>query len=519
MLQNNQKPKFVILIIMDGVGAAPRGPGNAVAGADTKNLDALWPKYPHGMLEASGLYVGLPKGTDGNSEVGHMTIGAGKIILQDLPRIDKAIENGSFMQNPILLEAFDHAIGNDGFVHLIGLVGNGYVHSSFNHLVKLLDFAVSKNIDPNKLFIHPILDGRDSSLDAGFELLDRLEAYLIQRRIGLIATIIGRAYAMDRNKNWIRTRAAYDLFTEGKGNTSSNWRKTLKNYYLENKSDEYFDPTITSEAKELREKPIQQGDSVIFFNYRPDRALQITKAFEGDDFEGWSREKLNNLYYAGFTDYKNGFPKNIIFPQERIIKPLGRIIAENGLKQLRIAESEKFPHVTYFFNGGNGTVFENENWIQIPSPKDVATYDLKPEMSQREVADEVIKQIEEGSFDFAVVNFAGPDMVAHTGNIEATKKAIEVCDESIGRIVNKTLELGGAVMITADHGNAEELIDLQTGAPDTKHSTNQVPVMIIKKGLAPVELSVGGLADIAPTILYLFEIPVPPEITGKNLLE
>ncbi len=516
-MSENKVPKPIIMISMDGVGSAPPGPGNAITQAKTPNLDRFWPQYPHGMLEAAGLYVGLPEGTDGNSEVGHVTMGSGKIILQDLPRIDNSIKTKAFFENVMLNNAFDHAKKNKGRVHFMGLTGTGLVHGSTEHLFNLIEFAAQKKFNPDSVLIHCFMDGRDSAPDAGIDILEQIEANCMQKKVGRIVSMVGRAYAMDRNKNWKRTRKAYDMLTEGKGKIITNWKKELEEQYKSENSDEYIEPTLIVDKEGESPEIVKPGDAVIFFNYRPDRAQQITRAFEDQEFPGWERNIIENMFFVGFTDYKNGFPKNKAFPPEEITMPLGRVLSEKGYKQLRVAESEKFPHVTYFFNGGTGAVFDNEKWVEIPSPE-VATYDLKPEMSQRLITDLLLENMQKDEYDFMVINFAGPDMVAHTGNIEAAITAMEVCDECVGRIVDAALEKNGAVVISADHGNIEEMIDLQTGKPDTKHSVNQVPVLIIQNGLPPIELPVGNLADIAPTILGMMNIETPPEMTGRNLL-
>ena len=516
--QNQLPKKPVVLISMDGVGVAPPGPGNAVILAKTPNLDAFWPKYPHGTLEAAGLYVGLPEGSDGNSEVGHVTMGAGKIILQDLPRIDNAIKLGAFYENPALLKAIEHAKANNSNLHVLGLCGTGGVHSSLHHLFAIIELVAKQQFDGDRLFIHAITDGRDSSVNAGMEVLEQIEAKCIQKKSGRIASIIGRAFGMDRNKNWARTKMAYDLYTQGTGKVFDHWRKALQDSYDEDKMDEYVEPRLIQSKGMDAPAVIKPNDSVILFNFRPDRAQQITRAFEDPSFPGWQREMLPNLYFTGLTDYQGGFPKIKAFPPEAITHPLGRIISEAGYSQLRIAESEKFPHVTYFFNGGNGAVFQNEKWLEVPSPTDVATYDEKPHMSQDLMTDTFLEQLATNQYDFFVINFAAPDMVAHTGVIDASITAMENCDYNVGRIVEAVLKLDGAVLISADHGNCEELIDLQTGEPDTKHSINQVPILVVKNGLQAIELPVGTLADIAPTVLSLLSIPQPPEMTGRNLL-
>lgn len=519
-LQNNieQRPP-VVLISMDGVGVAPPGPGNAITLANTSNLDKYWPKYPHGTVEAAGLYVGLPEGSDGNSEVGHVTMGAGKIILQDLPRIDNSIKTEAFMQNPHILEAIHHAKQNKSDLHFMGLVGDGIVHSSYNHLVNLIKLAVEQKCDPDKVFIHAFTDGRDSAPDAGLEVLEKLEAYCFQKKMGRIVSITGRAYAMDRNKNWDRTKKAYDMLTEGTGFKFGTWQEALKKYYSQNISDEYVEPTHILSDGESDPVIIKPGDAVIFFNFRPDRAQQLTRAFEDENFPGWQRKILNELFFVGFTDYKAGFPKKKAFPPEEITNPLGKVISDLGLTQFRIAESEKFPHVTYFFDGGTGIEFNGVDKLEIPSPEDVETYDQKPTMSQDWITAKLIEQIEQNSHNFYLINFAAPDMVGHTGNIEAAVVAMNNCDENIGKIVDSALKKNGAVIITADHGNAEEMINLQNGEVDTKHSVNQVPMLIIKEGLPRIEMPVGNLADVAPTILGLMGIEIPAEMTGRDLLK
>lgn len=512
-----KRPKPLVLISMDGVGIAPQSPGNAVMLADTKNLDKYWPLYPHTTLEASQLNVGLPSGTDGNSEVGHMAMGAGRVIFQNLPRIDNSIAMGDFFRNPTIIEAFDHAKTNGGNVHFMGLIGSGSVHASVPHLKALLKFALEQKVDGDRVYLHAFTDGRDSAPTESLELLDDIESFMHQKRVGKLASVMGRAFAMDRNRNWKRTKIAYDALVEGIGTKTKNWKKSIQESHKKEVLDEYIDPLLIEiDGKDI--VSIKANDTVIFFNFRPDRAVQLTMAFEDKNFRGFDRPLIKNLYFAGMNDYENGFPTHQMFPPEKVLTPLGRALSDAGLKQLRIAESEKFPHVTYFFNGQNKEIMPGETWMEIPSPKDVATYDEEPEMSQKWVAKTVVEKIEEEKFDFILVNFAGPDMVAHTGNIPATVIAMNACDEAIGMIVDATLKKDGAIIITADHGNAEEMLDLRTGKMDTKHSTNPVPAIIIKKGLGPKEIPVGGLADIAPTILRLLGIPQPAEMTGRDLL-
>ncbi len=510
-------PKPVVLVVMDGVGVAPPGPGNAVTLADTPNLDTYWTKYPHTYLQAAGRAVGLPDGADGNSEVGHMTLGTGKVIFQELPRIDNKIKSGEFFKNEELKNALDFAKKHKGAVHIIGLVGDGLVHSCLEHLYKLVEMASKEDVNPEKLYIHAFLDGRDSSPTAGKQLLNDLQKELERKRIGRIASFIGRYYAMDRDERWERTQAAYDLITQGKGKQITDISKALTEAYSNNLTDEYMTGFVLPDF-EGHVAQVKPGDAVINFNFRPDRALQITRAFEEEGFKGFKRELLKDIYYVGFTDYKKGFPKHIAFPQDRVTDSLGKVLSDNSLKQLRLSESEKFPHVTYFFDGGKQVVHPGEDQIDVPSPKHVATYDQTPEMSTTKIVEVFKKKCEEKEYDFVLVNIAAPDMVAHTGVLDAAIKAMEAADNAVGEIVDYVLSKDGVVLITSDHGNCEELVNIRTGEVDTKHSTNHVPFLAIKKDFSTKELQFGILADIAPTILYFLGLEKPEEMTGRNLL-
>jgi len=503
-------------MILDGLGVAPPSPGNAVSLAKTPNLDKFWPLYPHGYLHASGLHVGLPNGVDGNSEVGHMNIGAGKVIFQELPRIDSAIDNETFYDNDTLIKAF--ACAKDHKVHIMGLFGNGQVHSSYGHMVALLEMAEKLKVNGNNVYIHVFTDGRDSAPQSAEKILDRLEIEMKRTNIGRIGSIIGRYYAMDRDERWERIKKAYDLITAGQGKLVKSWKDALKNSYENRITDEYLDAYAIDNGQGKPTATVMPGDAVIFFNFRADRAVELTRAFEDENFPGWERPMIQNLYFVGMTNYEKGFPIIQAFPPEQITNPFGKVISDNGLKQLRIAESEKYPHITYFINGGNQIQYPGEDHIEVPSPRDVATYDQKPEMSAIPVTDLLIQILSENKYDVIIMNFANPDMVAHTGVIDATIKAIECTDECIGRISEKILAMGGALVITADHGNAEEMIDPQTGNIDTKHSTNPVPILLIKNGLETRELPFGILADVTPTILALLGIPKPVEMTGRDLM-
>ncbi len=517
--QTDKKIKPVVLISMDGVGVAAPGPGNAVTGAQTPNLDKLWPQYPHTYLEAAGINVGLPQGVDGNSEVGHMTMGAGKIIFQDLPRIDNSIMNGSFLENPVLKAAFSHAKKHKSSIHVIGLVGTGKVHASVDHLFSIIKMATKERADPDKFFVHAITDGRDSAPQISTEVIERVNGECIRMRMGRVVSMIGRFFAMDRDRRWERTEMAYKLYTEGKGHIVSDPEKVIKNTYKQGKSDEFIEPTVLLIPGQDQPVVVKDNDAIIFFNFRADRAIQLTTAFTVGDFAGFERKQLQNLFFVGMTQYATDLPKQVAFSPEIAENYLGKVLSDRKITQLRIAESEKFAHVTYFFNSGHQETLPGATHIEVPSPKEVSTYDQKPEMSQRWVTDVLIEKLSTGKFDFAVINLAGPDMVGHTGVIEATVQSMQVCDECVGRIVDFVLPLGGAVIITADHGNAEEMLDLQTGEPDTKHSVNPVPVIICQQDLEPRELLVGNLADIAPTILGLMGVEKPAEMTGRDLLK
>jgi 2,3-bisphosphoglycerate-independent phosphoglycerate mutase len=445
-----------------------------------------------------------------------MNLGAGKVIFQELPRIDNAIDNGSFFSNPKLKEALSHA--NKNKVHIMGLLGSGGVHSYFNHLVSLLNMAKELKVDGKKIFLHMFTDGRDSPPQGAAKFFENLEKEMIRTGIGRIASIIGRYYAMDRDERWDRIRKAYELITMGIGEGVDNWAQALQVSYNKKITDEYLDAFFIKNSNFEPLATVAPGDSIIFINFRADRAIEITRAFEDKEFPGWKREMIPDIYFVGLSSYEKGFPLNQAFPPEKIVNPFGKVISDNGIKQLRLAESEKFPHVTYFFNGGNQVQYPGEDHIEIPSPRDVATYDLKPEMSAYIVTDLIIQKIIEELYDVIVINFANPDMVAHTGVIDATIKAIEVTDECIGKIWSAVKSKKGAMILTSDHGNAEELIDLQTGNIDTKHSTNPVPFMILKEGVDGRELPFGILADVAPTALALLGIPKPIEMTGRDLL-
>ena len=506
--------KVTMLMILDGFGENAEEKGNAVKLANTPNIDKLMKQYPTTRIAASGLAVGLPEGQMGNSEVGHTNIGAGRIVYQELTRITKSIEDGDFFSNEEFVNAIENCKKNNSKLHILGLVSDGGVHSHIRHLFGLLEMA--KRRDFEDVYIHCFLDGRDTPPASAENYITVLEEKMKEKGIGKIATISGRFYAMDRDKRWERVKKAYDAIVNGEGNKQANAINAIEGSYQKEVFDEFVEPTVITNG----DKPtatISDGDSVIFFNFRPDRARQLTRAIVDPDFDGFETKKIKT-YFVCFTNYDETMPNvHIAFKKEQIKNTLGEVICKQGGKQLRIAETEKYAHVTFFFNGGEEKQYEGEDRILVPSPK-VETYDLKPEMSAYEVTEKVLEAIESEKYNCIILNFANPDMVGHTGNLEATIKAVETIDECVGKIVNAIKSKKGNLIITADHGNAEQMIDLKTGEPHTAHTTNLVPLILIseKEGL---KLKQGKLADLAPTILELMNIEKPEEMTGESLIE
>lgn len=501
----------VLLIILDGLGAAPEDQGNAVVLANPTNLSTLWNTTPHTYLLASGEAVGLPANIKGNSEVGHMNIGAGRVVIQTLPRINQNIERGLFFKNNVLIESLNYAKKNHSRVHLLGLTSDGGAHSHIDHFLAVIRFFAQNNFE-NELFIHAFTDGRDTPPDSAKEFLDMVNDTCEKYSIGKIATLCGRSWAMDRNKNWQRTKKAYDLLTQNIGLKQSSYEDALAQSYAQGMTDEFLEPTVITP-----ESNIQPNDVVLFLNFRPDRALQLSQALADSSFTYFQRVNIQPMYFASMVEYRKNFPSKVLFPKQYITLPLGNIVASMGLRQLRIAESEKFPHVTYFFNGGMSVRYSNEDRIEVPSPA-VATYDLKPEMSAFEVTDILMNRIDSNIYDLIVLNFANPDMVAHTGDMPATIKAISTVDHCVNELVKNFTRLGGAVIITADHGNAEEVINIENGEIDTEHSLNPVPFMIAGVNIPAKKLKYGALKDITPTILDIMGIPKPTEMTGTSLI-
>lgn len=507
------KKSLVAIIILDGWGLGKEYAGNAILKAKTPNYRLLMENYPSTTLKASGLSVGLPEGQMGNSEVGHLNIGAGRIIYQELTRISKSIENKEFFNKKELLSAIENCKKNNSKLHLMGLLSDGGVHSHNSHLYALLELAKSQGLE--EVYIHCFLDGRDVPPKSGKGYLEELEAKISEIGVGKIATIAGRYYAMDRDKRWERTQLAYDALTLGVGNTAGSAIEIINKSYAEEVTDEFVVPSVIVN----NQKPVavvDDGDSIIFFNFRPDRARQLTRAFVDVNFEGFERTKKVNTYYVCMTQYDKTIENvEIVYRPQNYTNTLGEYISSLGMKQLRIAETEKYAHVTFFFNGGVEKPNEGEDRVLIPSPK-VATYDLKPEMSAIEVKDEVIARIRSEEYDFIVLNFANTDMVGHTGDFNAAVKAIETVDECLGEIVQEITRINGKVLITADHGNAEEMIDVETGGKLTAHTTNRVPCIIVGEG--NIKLREGILADIAPTLLDMMGVPIPREMTGTSLI-
>ena len=544
-------PKFVILSVLDGWGISAPSAGNAISQANTINMNRYQAGYPHTQLQASGESVGLPRGEAGNTETGHLNLGAGRIIYQDLMRINMSIADGTFFTNHTLLEALDHANKNNSNLHIMGLIGAGGVHSNLEHLFALLVFCSRNKF--SRVFLHLFTDGRDSPPTAAKLYIEKIREVCNREKVGTIASIMGRYWAMDRDFRWDRTEKAYKALTEGVGNLVKTPEEAIEASYNNGKTDEFIDPALISDQSGKPVSLIKSNDSVIFFNFRVDRPRQLTRAFVIGDFSKaqstisfdpylvkykkkhlilpevklempFNRPpKLTNLFFATMTEYEKKLPDDgvrVVIQPENVAMPIGRVISENGYKQLRASESEKERFVTFYFDGQQEAPFDLEDRIIVPSPK-VATYDLKPEMSSIELTDTVLNRLKTvPDYKFVLINYASPDMVGHTGNIGSAVKACEVVDECVARLANFVLAYDGALIITADHGNCEEMIDAQSGQIETEHSSNPVPLIIISKdfvGKGEV-LPAGILADVAPTILSLLGLSIPNEMTGRNLL-
>jgi len=505
-----------ILIILDGWGLNPRREGNAVALAKTPVMDSLMATYPWTTLKAHGKAVGLPEGVMGNSEVGHLNLGAGRIVYQEVTRISQSIEDGDFFENPILVEAMERA--KQGKLHLLGLLSDGRVHSSLDHLYALCQLAKKQGL--NQVFIHGFTDGRDTPPKSALKYIQQVEEKIKNIGLGTIATISGRYYAMDRDKRWERTKMAYQTMVLGKGYKAKTAIEAIKKAYDRGETDEFIKPTVITNSQNKPLATIDDGDVIISFNFRPDRIRQITRALTYKDFDFFIREKWPKLnYYVCMTEYDASFNLPIAFPPETLKNILGEVISKQGWRQLRIAETEKYAHVTYFFNGGKEEPFPGEDRYLVPSPREVPTYDLKPEMSAPEVTIELLNYLKKGQYPFIVLNFANGDMVGHTGVLEAAIKACETVDSCLGKILVEIKRQNGIAFVTADHGNSEQMIDYKTGQPHTAHTLNPVPFILVKEPVPQITLQPGVLGDVAPTILHVLGIPIPPEMTGRCLIK
>lgn len=547
-MSSKTTPKFVVLTILDGWGVAPDGEGNAITKAKTPNMDIFWTSYPHTLLEASGQAVGLPTGKDGNTETGHLNIGAGRIVHQDLERINMSIAEGDFFINPVLLKAIEHVKQNNSSLHYMGLVGAGGVHSDLSHLFALVRLASEKNV--KDLYIHVFTDGRDSPPKSAMTYVNKLQDFLDEKQTGKIASVMGRYWAMDRDMRWKRTEKAYKALTMGSDHKFNNIGQAIERSYADNTTDEFIEPAVIT-GNDGSVNLIGDNDAVVFFNFRIDRPRQLTKAFVMDDFsKSGSKQdfdpyrikyekthrvqteptekpfkrgrKLSNLFFVTMTEYSSmlvGEGAIPAFPPEIIENTLGQAVSEHDKYQLRITESEKERFVTFYFNGLQEQAFEKEDRIIVPSPN-VATYDLRPEMSSRQLTDRLLNSLQNMKYKLIVVNYPNPDMVGHTGQLQPAIQAIESVDSCLGEIYDFVVVNDGAMLVTADHGNAEEIINLETGEINTEHSSNPVPFIAVYEKFRGVHhtLTSGILADIAPTVLALLDIPKPEDMSGRDLL-
>ena len=512
MKKMEKKP--VMLMILDGFGINDNTDGNAAKLAKTPNIDRLMKKYPNTIMYTSGLKVGLPDGQMGNSEVGHTNIGAGRIVYQELTKITKSIEDGDFFAIPEFIEAIENCKKHNSKLHILGLLSDGGVHSHIRHLYGLLEMA--KRRDFENVYVHCFLDGRDTPPASAEGYITQLEDKMKEKKLGKIASISGRYYAMDRDKRWDRIKKCYDALVRGEGNKATSATIAIENSYQKEVFDEFVEPTVIVN-NDVPIAKIEENDSIIFFNFRPDRAREITRAIVDPDFNEFETEKIHT-YFVCFTSYDETMPNvKIAFKKEPLVNTFGEVISKHGLTQLRIAETEKYAHVTFFFNGGEEKQYPGEDRILVPSPK-VATYDLQPEMSAYIVTEKVVEAINSDKYNAIILNYANPDMVGHTGSLPAAIKAVETIDECVQKVVDAILEHDGTLLITADHGNCEQMIDYKTGEPHTAHTTNPVPLILVTKE-ENLKVKSGKLADLAPTMLELLGIEQPKEMTGESILE
>ena len=523
-MNTTKRPRPFVLIVMDGWGINPRKEGNAIALARTPNIDRLAREWPHTAVKTSGAAVGLPEGQMGNSEVGHQNIGAGKRVLQDYTRVSESIRDGSFFSNPALLKAIEHVKKNSSQLHICGLLGNGGVHAHESHLEALLRLAHMHDIE--RVYIHSFTDGRDTSPTGGIEFMRQLQTRAGEiggAHAAKVATVSGRYYAMDRDNRWDRTGMTYFAMTRGEGQHANSAVEAIQQSYDKGITDEFIIPTVIIEDNHPV-AVVKAGDALIHYNFRPDRARQLTKAFVMKELPPQAEGKFNrgprieDLQYVMMTEYEEGLDAEVAYRADEVEMPLARVISEAGLRQFHTAETEKYAHVTYFINGRRETPFPGEERLLVPSPR-VPTYDLQPEMSAAGVTDTAVEHLRSGQSDLVIMNYANADMVGHTVVIEAAIKAVEVVDTGVGRVVEATLAMGGGLLVTADHGNAEQLIEYDTGKPFTAHTTYPVPLYLVVPSLANARLRTDGiLADVSPTILQILDIPQPKDMTGKSLI-
>lgn len=532
MLRLSKKPKPLVILVLDGWGVAQDSVGNAITRANLANFNDLWYSFPHATLASAGQSVGLPEGQVGNSEVGHLNLGAGRIVFQDLLRINMSIADGTFFENPAFAAAVDHIKKNGSKIHLMGLVGLGSVHSESEHMYALLTYLAKQKIAQSRIKLHLFTDGRDSPPTSARFYLSEIKSKIDSLAIGQIASLSGRYFAMDRDNRWERTQKAYEAICGRSKNVEKDPTEAVEKSYREGITDEFIEPVVIVDESGVPIGPVSTNDAVIFFNYRPDRARQLTKAFVLEELSNLRTitqekistfqrgKKIENLFFVSMTRYERDLPVNrIAFEPEEVEMPISRIFSELGSKQLHIAETEKYAHVTYFFNGGREKAFPYEDRILINSPK-VVSYDQKPEMSAPEITKTLISKVNTNLYDFVVCNFANADMVAHTGKLDATIKAVQIIDNFVGDLTRLILAKGGGLVITSDHGNAEEMINLRTGEIDTEHNINPSPCIFAFSELRGqnTQFPQGLLADVAPSVLSLMQIPKPQQMTGRSLL-
>ncbi|MCC7304057.1 2,3-bisphosphoglycerate-independent phosphoglycerate mutase [bacterium] len=511
-------PGPVVLLILDGIASNEPYDGNAVAAAKTPFLESLWDTYPHGLLHASAEHVGLPVNVKGNSEVGHTNIGAGQVVYQYLPRINTAIEKGVFYSNSAIMDTVGQTKSRGTNLHILGCFSDGNVHATLSHFRAILEFCAKAG--QKSVFFHVFTDGRDSEPQSASRYFEQLDAWFQEFQFGKLATIIGRQYAMDRNKTWVRTQKAYDLLTSHEGTPVVSWKEALSISYSSEVHDEFLEPFVMQDPEVQKKGAIRDGDGVVFLNFRPDRAIQLTQSLVIDEFSGFERKiKPKDLAFTTMVRYQKELPVTVAFPPQDVKMPLGRVVSMAGMRQLRLTESQKFPHVTYFLNGGANTVYPGEMRINIPSP-DVPTFDLKPEMSIYEVTETFKKNLDYNIYDLFVMNFANGDMVGHSGVFDAGVKAVEHVDTCAAQVIKHVLAKNGAVLVTADHGNIDEMTNELTGEIDTEHSIFPVPFISVYKGAKNnYQFPLGSLQDIAPTVLDFLGLEPPPDMTGRILID